>query len=39
MEHKTAAQDLAIQPGHPGEGIGLVIFLCPDLKGGAAANQ
>ena len=39
MEHKTAAQDLAIQPGHPGEGIGQAIFPCPDQTGGAAANQ
>ena len=39
MEHKTAAQDMAIQPGHPGEGIGQAIFPCPVQAGGAAANQ
>jgi len=39
MGHKTAAQVLAIQLGYPGEGIGQVIFPCPDQTGGAAAYQ
>jgi hypothetical protein len=38
-EHKTAAQDMAIHPGHPGEAIRQMLRPCPSQADSAAANS